>query len=901
MCCDSPSPPDYGPIAAANDKAAEYAYKAAQDDLAFRQKVYQDSLPRQQELMNLATNVVNQQLDIGNFNQQRAQEQWQQYQNMYAPAEAGVFMDAYGGAYLSPEEQAQMAQYMQQRYIDDSYQTQGQQFADNGKYGPAAAQQQQLQQQLMDSGQFGGGFPAVYGMQNQPDSISASLRQSGWQPSAADSVSTTMQSDIMPSGGTVPMGGEGLGTGGNPYYGPSGGSAIRQSSPRPSGTGWNPRGMGEPYSGGGQRFSYDVDIPRAKTLEQLQQELRDGGQYTNPRTRSRTLKSDPNMGEGGTSWWEEQENPLTYNEEKLSAEAQRLYDAQPTRETRSFEYPPSGSAARQRQQRQVDQGWEQERQLGMYNLGLKGAQRQADELSKGYQDTAAKNSKAIETLRSLSDADLEKIGIDGKGQLDELLRTGQLDLTNLENLKNSGIAGLENLKTTGRADLENLKNSGLARLKNTYDLGLQDIQGLEDKGVQDYTRLRDDQLGYLQGREASDRAGTQANINNAYAQQARNMMRAGGDPTRMMGAAANLANQQALSRVTGYNQIRQGYGAQNRDVMNQYGNKVADLRQNLGQQRFGLGQTYGQNQLGIEQGYGQQQYQLGQDIGQQQQQLGREYGQQQYQVGQDYGNRQADLRKNYGEMQAQLGQYYGGQRAQLGQNVGQQQFNLAQGIGQQRATNNQQYRGMDYNNQAAANEASRAAIANRYAQQQGMRSGVANFGRNMPNTAAQAFGLSTQAGNSAMGNQNASYMSGLPYAQFQSGAYGTQMGAAGLAQQGALGYGNILNQGYGIQAQNSGNFLGDLGTLAGIGMQMYRSDRRLKENIEQVGTTKHGLPLYEFNYRFQPDVRYRGVMADDVEKVMPEAIGEEGGYKFVNYSMLGVRMEVVKEEEVRHG
>lgn len=106
-------------------------------------------------------------------------------------------------------------------------------------------------------------------------------------------------------------------------------------------------------------------------------------------------------------------------------------------------------------------------------------------------------------------------------------------------------------------------------------------------------------------------------------------------------------------------------------------------------------------------------------------------------------------------------------------------------------------------------------------QMMGLRTGVANFGRNMPNTAGQAFGLATQAGSSGVANQNAGYMSGLPYAQFQSGGYGTQLGAAGLGTQGALGMGGVMNNLYGIQMQGYGAEMGALGTAVGMGAGMY--------------------------------------------------------------------------------
>jgi hypothetical protein len=86
----------------------------------------------------------------------------------------------------------------------------------------------------------------------------------------------------------------------------------------------------------------------------------------------------------------------------------------------------------------------------------------------------------------------------------------------------------------------------------------------------------------------------------------------------------------------------------------------------------------------------------------------------------------------------------------------------------------------------------------------------------------------------------------------------------------------------------------DLGGVAlGIGTAI--SDRRLKESIEQVGVDGiTGLPVYEFQYIGQPEKRYRGVMADDVEDVMPEAvITGSDGYKRVNYDMLGISMQEV--------
>jgi hypothetical protein len=65
----------------------------------------------------------------------------------------------------------------------------------------------------------------------------------------------------------------------------------------------------------------------------------------------------------------------------------------------------------------------------------------------------------------------------------------------------------------------------------------------------------------------------------------------------------------------------------------------------------------------------------------------------------------------------------------------------------------------------------------------------------------------------------------------------------------------------------------------------------LKTDIQVIGTTTLGLPLYRFRYKGQEGV-YSGVMAQDVLNVMPSAVsvGADGFYR-VNYAMLGISME----------
>lgn len=76
------------------------------------------------------------------------------------------------------------------------------------------------------------------------------------------------------------------------------------------------------------------------------------------------------------------------------------------------------------------------------------------------------------------------------------------------------------------------------------------------------------------------------------------------------------------------------------------------------------------------------------------------------------------------------------------------------------------------------------------------------------------------------------------------------------------------------------------------------SDPSAKENIVRIGTHPFGIGLYLFDYKpeFQAEWghgRQFGVMADEVEMVMPEAVSvHANGYKMVDYAMLGVQHSV---------
>lgn len=62
------------------------------------------------------------------------------------------------------------------------------------------------------------------------------------------------------------------------------------------------------------------------------------------------------------------------------------------------------------------------------------------------------------------------------------------------------------------------------------------------------------------------------------------------------------------------------------------------------------------------------------------------------------------------------------------------------------------------------------------------------------------------------------------------------------------------------------------------------SDERLKENIKEVGELKDGQPVYSYRYIWDdPGMTRIGLMAQDVEKINPDAVSEVAGYKAVDY------------------
>lgn len=120
--------------------------------------------------------------------------------------------------------------------------------------------------------------------------------------------------------------------------------------------------------------------------------------------------------------------------------------------------------------------------------------------------------------------------------------------------------------------------------------------------------------------------------------------------------------------------------------------------------------------------------------------------------------------------------------------------------------------------------------------------------------------------------------------QFGSVTAGAQVGAAPVYNATNDAYQAALER-FKIQSAQSGGLMGGLASLGGAAITKF-SDRRLKTHIRKIGELASGLGVYAYNYLWSkaPEV---GVMADEVAKVKPAALGPIVlGYQTVNYGAL---------------
>ena len=410
-------------------------------------------------------------------------------------------------------------------------------------------------------------------------------------------------------------------------------------------------------------------------------------------------------------------------------------------------------------------------------------------------------------------------------------------------------------------------------------------------------------------------AQTQALMNQqaqqAQAEQLGNAIRSGafgGDRAGI--AAANLAQQQQLAQGKVISDLLQsGYGQALATAQQQQQLGLGAEQANRAAQQAAAGQLLGVGQAGFGQGMtaAQQQAALAQQLFGQQAAAGQNIaglGQQAFTQGMTTGQAQQALAQQLfgqgattAQQQAAIAQQLFGQ----GATQAQQQAALAQQVFGQGMSQAQQQAALS---QLLFGQGTTAAQQQAALGQQLFGQGLAGS-QQMGALGQQGFAQQLAAAQARQGLGQGLYGMGAGTAQ-QLAALGT--GAQGAALQGAQAqlaagqaqqqtaqaglqalYNQFLQQqAYPFQtAQFLANIATGTGALSGSTQTAVTpgglfSDVRMKENIRKVGETFDKQPIYAYNYKGD-DKTQMGMLAQEVEKKHPEAVGLAGGMKTVDY------------------
>ena len=219
--------------------------------------------------------------------------------------------------------------------------------------------------------------------------------------------------------------------------------------------------------------------------------------------------------------------------------------------------------------------------------------------------------------------------------------------------------------------------------------------------------------------------------------------------------------------------------------------------------------------------------------------------------------------QNFGQGNIQAGLYNQAQGQNFGQGV------TAQNVANQAAGQNytQNYNTIAQNNAAQqqqfAQNAQQAQFLNA-ARQQSLANAIQE--RQMPLNEINALRSGTQIVNPQFSPYTGANVGAAPIAQTMQNAYAGQM--------------NAYNQDV-ASANADQKALFDLGSAV---MPYIFSDKRLKSNITRIGTHPLGIGIYEYDIFDRHEI---GVMAQEVQKVLPEAIHiHPSGFMMVDYGRL---------------
>lgn len=158
-------------------------------------------------------------------------------------------------------------------------------------------------------------------------------------------------------------------------------------------------------------------------------------------------------------------------------------------------------------------------------------------------------------------------------------------------------------------------------------------------------------------------------------------------------------------------------------------------------------------------------------------------------------------------------------------------------------------------------------------------------------------GLRSGAANEALAQNSQNVLQNLTNQRLQ-GLQGFT-GGAGLESQISdliSGIGKTTGQGTiaagQAQADASGNTINNLIGLGTLATKIPWSDPKLKTDVIKIGE-KNGFNIYSWKWnkiakKLGLHGHSIGVMADEVKRIMPDAIGERSGFMTVNYKMVGV-------------
>jgi len=471
--------------------------------------------------------------------------------------------------------------------------------------------------------------------------------------------------------------------------------------------------------------------------------------------------------------------------------------------------------------------------------------------------------RQFDPLGGINNRNLQSAGVQGtQGNINQAGLFG-IDPQAVQNQLEGGLQGVtvnqaQGINTGGLQDVRDdfaLQGNELERA--TFERGRSLLEPQFGRAMRD-AEVRLSERGLPLGSEAGSEilGGVQTNQNRALNELALASVAAGrGEQARLFGQDMALRGQQFGERATGTQLGNQAIGqnfSQDTGLRGQqFGEQQAraSLFNQAGQQAFGQN-TAARQQLVNER---MNQAALANQANQQR------FAQQTGLRGQQFGERQAEAAfANQARGQAFT---QGAAGAEFANNAQAQRFAQQQ---QANALNNQ-LQAQRYQ-QAAGN----AQLQNT-ARQNALQEQI--FNRNIPlNDLAALMGQS--------GGVQLPQFAASPNVAVQSGDL---VGASLAANQQAIDVAKA-------RQEASGGFMGGLmelgGALGGAAIQsnMFGSDVRLKENIKRIGKYK-GHNLYSYNYIDRVG-DWIGVMAQEIEKVIPEAVQEINGMKHVNYGAI---------------